>query len=185
MFECIYGEGCASEALSSMPLELRSFIFKLTPERPRVMVGRQHQNCLFETALMHRRDLMGFVSRSHLQVQSDGQRGLYVTNLSQNIALVGASILESGQSSYVKAGDTLSFAAQVELLRGGEAAVFSASTANACEGKELAQPVSVAPFFTFRVMPAVLKVSSDATLHGSPLSEGGWFAPRCVSSGGA
>lgn len=186
VLECIFGEGCSMDALASLPFTLRTYPFKLTPDMPTVKVGRQHQTSMFEAVLEHRRDLLGFVSRSHLQLQSDGFGGMYATNLSPNIALIGNSVLHNGRSTFLTAGDTLSFAAQVELLRGGDAASFASASSNQCEGRELDQPLSVAPFITLRLMPAAFgSCPADSASHAPHISKGVWFAPRSISSGGA
>jgi hypothetical protein len=154
------------------------------------VIGRQHQQNLFETLLAHRRELLTFVSRCHLRLEvsyagaageGDGSTfsslleagaDLQVTNLSRNVALVGSRTLRYqettcisiGQSDMIDSNCTLSFAAQVELLRQSGSAVGSrdggaAPTVLDPGSNEMIPPqtgsverVSIAPFLTFRLV---------------------------------
>merc|ERR1712190_245644 len=93
----------------------------------------------------------------------------HVTNLSQNIVLINnanANMLCKNEATTIGAGDTLSFAVQVEFIRGdgaeaAAAAVAAASVvASAAEeegsaGSSEQERVSIAPFLSFRLVTTV------------------------------
>lgn len=110
---------------------------------------------MFNALLMQQRELLGFVSRSHLQLEAASSCELTVTNMSQNITLVGTRMLKRGESARMADGDTLSFAAQVELLQGAEVAAAAAAAAAAQSCSDSGgdrERVSIAPFLTFQLM---------------------------------
>merc|ERR1712039_22944 len=114
-----------------LPVSSRQLSFVLTPDMLTITIGRQHQKSLFEALLSTDRDLLNFVSRNHLQIDPYDDGGLRVTNMSQNIALAGTLILQRGQAARIGPGDTLSFAAQVEMIRGLHASPSTPSSASA------------------------------------------------------
>merc|ERR1711974_203765 len=94
------------------------FCFVLTPERPAVVLGRQHQMAMFEAILQAQKDLLAFVSRAHLQLELAGVGQLRVKNLSQNVSFAGNNMLLRDQDVVIHSGDIISFAAQAEMVPG-------------------------------------------------------------------
>merc|ERR1712100_412122 len=108
--ELVYASGLSPEALVKLPLSTRTFCFGLSSSKPSVVLGRQHQMSMFEALLQNQKELLAFVSRSHLQMELAGEGELLVTNLSQNISIAGANILLRGTGMKMASGDVISFA---------------------------------------------------------------------------
>lgn len=123
---------------------------------------------VFKALLKQQKDCLSYVSRSHLSLELADCGRLKVTNASQNIALLNSQALRRGESALVDAGDTLSFAAQVELLQTSASVASSAaepagvsvekSSAPGSGNSSLApkednvpEKISITPFLTFRL----------------------------------
>lgn len=161
--ECIFAAGLRHDALVAAVGAARSFRFALGLGGATVSVGRQQQVAVFEALLAHQPELLGFVSRSHLQLESDGNGGITVTNLSQNVVIKNtANLLNRGDVANVGVNDTLSFAAQVELMRGVGLDTAAKGGRGSEEGHNPREKVSIAPFLTFR-LSLVAAPESSAT----------------------
>lgn len=142
--ELVYGAGLSPEAFMGLSLSTRTFCFALSPSKPSVVLGRQHQMAMFEALLQSQKELLAFVSRSHLQLELSGDSELLVTNLSQNISIAqSANILLRGSGIKMASGDVISFAAQAEMVPG-----IDATTIVTGDGVER----ELAPFLTFRLV---------------------------------
>jgi len=150
--DCVYAIGFSPEAFASVPASARTFNFVMSAGCQGINIGRQHQKVMYETLLAHHKDLLGFVSRTHLLVEPGASMELKVTNLSQNAVLLGTAMLQHGEAARVGSGDTLSFAAQVELIHGGDLAALPAR----CQSSD---QVAIAPFLSFRLIGSVLKAA--------------------------
>jgi len=181
--ECIYAAACTPEAFAAMPASNRTVSFPLPAGAPSVILGRQHQMGMFEALLFTQMDLLAFVSRNHFQLDAEsGAPGwLRVTNLSQNISIVGTRMLMTGESVCASSGDTLSFAAQADLVPHAHAACSAVQT---CDGVEH----ELAPFLTFRLIAETIPAPHHAG-YGAAASHpaarpradsGAWDTPDVV-----
>jgi len=159
--ECVQASGLTAEKLALLPTSQKQLRIPLdTPDSTQIFVGRQYQLDLFESLLANQRELLTFVSRCHLRLElaspsdsisgttSEKSSDLQVTNLSRNIALVGTRALRHGESAIVGRDEndsTLSFAAQVELMRQSDPSLSR---------EQASDKVTIAPFLTFRVVRA-------------------------------
>jgi len=169
--ECVYAAGlpCGPKATA------KSFCFTLAAGTPAVSMGRQHQMAMFEALLVNRKDLLAFISRNHLQFEPEAG-GMRVTNVSQNIVITkGSNMLHRGEAARVGVHDTVSFAAQVELMRvdDAERARREAQVAeDVIDSRGERDRVAIAPFLTFRLLPATAQelaagASPPASLRSS------------------
>jgi len=140
--ELVYACGLSGEDLVCLPSATRTFLFELSPSKPSAVFGRQHNMAMFEALLKNQKDLLAFVSRSHLQLELADEGQLTVTNLSQNISMAGDDILVRGSTIKMGSGDPISFLAQAENVPGTDAMVIK------CDGVER----NLAPFLTFRLV---------------------------------
>jgi len=152
--ELVFAVGLSPEALMGLPVSLRTFCFVLTVDRPAVTLGRGRQMPMFEAILQGQKDLMAVVSREHLELRLVGGGNLQVTNLSQNVSFAASHMLVRCQDSLIRSGDTISFAAQAEMVPGGDKMPI---IMRGGEEKELA------PFLTFRAV----KIGSPSPRAGS------------------
>lgn len=139
--ELVFAAGLSPEALMRIPISTRQFCFALSPSRPSVVIGRQHQMQMFEALLQNQSELLAYVSRSHLQLELTGEGHLLVTNLSQNISIAATDILTHGEAASMASGDVISFAAQAEMVPGVDS--LSITTGDGVERR-------LAPFLSFR-----------------------------------
>eukprot|EP00929_Paragymnodinium_shiwhaense_P039880 TRINITY_DN20887_c0_g1_i1.p1 TRINITY_DN20887_c0_g1~~TRINITY_DN20887_c0_g1_i1.p1 ORF type:complete len:744 (+),score=149.48 TRINITY_DN20887_c0_g1_i1:93-2324(+) len=164
--ECSFAAGLTVEELNALPTELRGIDFTVESGASAAL-GRQHQMNIFKTLLKQEKELLSYVSRNHLNLESIEGGWLKVSNASQNIALLNSQALRRGESAALKPGDTLSFAAQVELLQLSTAGSLSAcgvavekttssppgsgSSSTAPKEDGVPEKISISPFLTFRV----------------------------------
>lgn len=141
--ECVYAAGMTPAVFAEVPPRLKTVTFNLPPGAPPMMMGRQHQTSMFEALLREQKELLAFVSRNHLQLEGV-TGGIKTTNQSQNITIVGSSVLQQGESGQLNNGDTLSFAGLEEMIPGVEATPAAVGDGT----------VSIAPFLTFRLVSA-------------------------------
>jgi len=169
--ECVQASGLTAETLALLPTSQKQLRIPFdTPDSTQIFVGRQYQLDLFESLLANQRELLTFVSRCHLRLElaspsdcvsgttSEMSSDLQVTNLSRNIALVGSRALRHGESAIIgrdEMDSTLSFAAQVELMRQSDTTLSrAADVGNDILQAAVADKVTIAPFLTFRVIRA-------------------------------
>lgn len=142
--ELVFAAGLDPGNIVALPITTRFFSFTLSPSRPSVVVGRQHQMSMFEALLQNHKELLAFVSRSHLQLELAGEGELQVTNLSQNISIAcRTNILLRGVGTKMGNGDVISFAAQAEKVPGAESTQIRTG-----DGVDR----ELAPFLTFRLV---------------------------------
>jgi len=123
-FECIFAAGLTPDFIFSLPTAVKNVAFQWQQGTPAKFLGRQHQPEIFETLLAQSPEFITYVSRNHFQLEPiihvsdncmassklNGCCVLHVTNLSQNVALIGQQPLQQGESMNMQDGDTLGFA---------------------------------------------------------------------------
>merc|ERR1711957_800219 len=134
--------GLSPEDVLCLQADTRRFLFGLSPSKPSAVFGRQHNMSMFEALLHNQKDLLAFVSRSHLQLEMADEGELTVTKLSQNISVASSKILVGCSACPMGSGDVISFLAQAENVPGTEAMLVK------CDGVDR----NLAPFLTFRLV---------------------------------
>lgn len=104
--ECIHAEGLSNDALQALPQNQSGLTL---PDVP-LMFGRQHQPQFFETLLAGAASRLGFISRTHAQLEARGAGGVLVTNMSSNPLYVDREALAKGDSKTMVQEQILSFA---------------------------------------------------------------------------
>lgn len=136
--ECIFATGLGPEAFWALAARARTLPLALAPgSTTKVVIGRAHQTEMFEALLNHEPNLLGCISRSHVQIEEvkmsdvaserksvsidtvpeDETPAILVTNMSTNVIVANRvnlqpSPLYQNDSAKLRDGDTLSFATE-------------------------------------------------------------------------
>jgi hypothetical protein len=158
LLECIYSAALEPEDLWAVPLSLRNLALPLTSESGPKVLGRTHQNQMFEALLGNEPTLLACISRNHVQLEvakrnhttvsidtvpEDEMQAIVVTNMSSNVIVSNRASSQSpmttlyqNDSAELNNGDTLSFACEQHLAAPEEGAA-SATPQKARQGGEI------------------------------------------------